>query len=219
MRQRLTEEELISAYLDGEMGSAERAAFEARLTQDVALRRRVLATRLLVEEAGNLPAVALPRNFILPPDAGRIRPQAGRPSTPFLRWAFRFGSVAATIAFVALVASEALPPAAPAAQPEMAAPELLQPMAAPAGQAQPPAEAYPPPAQAMPPAEAADAGPAAPSADAPAISPRSLPQAGPPQAADAPPPQADRPAPTRPLAALAFVLAAVLAALGWGRRR
>ena len=217
MRQRLTEEELISAYLDGEMGSAERAAFEARLTQDVALRRRVLATRLLVQEAGKLPTVDLPRNFILPLDASRARPSVRGLRPPFLRLAFRFGSVAATIVFVALVASEALLPTAPAAQPEMAVPaavpEISQPMAAPA-QPAPPEEAYPPPAAAMPADEAARAEPA--------FSPRSAPQATQPQAADAPLPQADQPAPTVPLhlllAALAFVVAAVLGILGWAKR-
>lgn len=119
----MTEDELISAYVDGRLSEAERAAFDARMVQDPALRRRVAATRLLVREARALPAVQPPRNFILPLDAGRKQPAPEPRRSSFSPWIFRLGSLAATLIFVSLVAFELLRPApfaAPAAVPAAA---------------------------------------------------------------------------------------------------
>ena len=231
----MNEEELISAYVDGQMSDAERTAFEARLAQDAALRRRVLVTRLLVREAGKLPTVALPRNFILPLDAGRARPQAERPQASFPRWIFRFGSVAATVVFAALVALEVLQPAAPAAQPEMAipmsaaaVPEASQPTVVPAQPAPAArdalgaAEASPAQAEAMSPNGAASGSPTALPTGEPAFLPQDALQATQPEATDASPPSMASPlAPItlqRLLAAVALIAAAALGVLGWGRR-
>ena len=117
----MNDEELISAYVDGRMSEPERAAFEARLQADAALRRQVAVTRLLVDQSRQVESVPAPKNFILPQDFGR----ATQPATPSKRfdWRllfFRFGSMAAATVFVFAVAFEALrvtPPATPAAAP------------------------------------------------------------------------------------------------------
>lgn len=117
----MSEEELISAYVDGRMSEPERAAFEARLKAEDALRRQVAVTRLLVDQSRQVEVVPAPRNFILPQDFGK----ATQPATPTKRfdWRllfFRFGSVTAAIVFVFAVAFDALrstPPAAPAIAP------------------------------------------------------------------------------------------------------
>jgi anti-sigma factor RsiW len=118
----MSEEELISAYLDGQLSAAEQAAFEARLAGDPELRRRVLVTRLIIREARQLPMVAPPRNFILPADAGR-RPVAARTFLPL--WVYRFGALAAVLLCIVLVVADFGPSAmpsesiAPAAQPAL----------------------------------------------------------------------------------------------------
>ncbi|MFN4293969.1 MAG: anti-sigma factor family protein [Thermoflexales bacterium] len=226
----MTEDELISAYVDGRLSEAERAALDARMARDVTLRRRVAATRLLVRESRALPALQPPRNFILPLDAGRkpAAPERRRPSSPL--WLLRLGSLAATALFVALAASElarpapfaATPAAAPAAAP---APEM-PPQRELATPAEPPAEmapaaqpmqrealpAAPMQAAAAPEAEGEPAG-----ADA---AQRSFQAASEPAATvAAPEPSAAGPiTPTRLLAALALLAAIALGLLGWARR-
>jgi hypothetical protein len=112
----MTEDELISAYIDndlGQMNAAERTAFEARLRDDAVLRRQVNVTRLLAAEAKQLDAVALPRNFILPRDMPREQksqsPQPQPQQGSWLpTWIFRFGSIAAAGLFVVLIGAESL---------------------------------------------------------------------------------------------------------------
>lgn len=106
----MTDDELISAYVDGRLSEAERATFEARMARDLALRRRTVATRLLVREARALPSRQPPRNFILPPDIGQKRDSAESRRPAFSPWVFRMGALAATIVFVSLVALELLQP-------------------------------------------------------------------------------------------------------------
>lgn len=120
----MTDEELISAYVDGRMSEPERVAFEARLLADAALRRQVAVTRLLVDQSRQVESVPTPKNFILPQDFGK----AAQPATPARRfdWRllfFRLGSVAAAMVFVFAVAFDALrstPPATPVAAPKAA---------------------------------------------------------------------------------------------------
>jgi len=124
-----SEEELISAYVDGQLSAAEQAAFEARLARDPELRRRVLATRLLIREARQLPMLTPPRNFILPSDVAR-RPVVARPRFP--RWAYQLGALAATVLCVVLIVWDfGLPSArpAPAAQPAQPAAQPMLPEA------------------------------------------------------------------------------------------
>ncbi|MFC1466576.1 MAG: anti-sigma factor family protein [Candidatus Brachytrichaceae bacterium NZ_4S206] len=147
----MIEDELISAYVDGRMSEAERAAFDARMAQDPVLRRRVAATRLLVREARALHSVQPPRNFILPLDAGRKQPAPEPRRSSFSPWVFRLGSLATTVIFVSLVAFEVLRPA-----PFAAAPAAV-PAAAPAAEVSPQRE-LPAPAPAQPAFEMAPMG-------------------------------------------------------------
>jgi anti-sigma factor RsiW len=91
---RRNDDELISAYVDGQLNERERQAFEARMAADPSLRRRVEATRLLVQAARELPPVPLPRNFTLPKSAGA--PQRAAPSATW----WRLGSALAAAVFV-----------------------------------------------------------------------------------------------------------------------
>src|SRR5262245_22753972 len=121
----MSEDELISGYLDGQLSAAERAAFETRLNGDAALRRRVAATHLLTTEARQMPAMAAPRNFILPHDYGQTKPTPApsRPQSLLPVWLLRLGSIAAALLFVFIVAFDVTrptafsPASAPAAPP------------------------------------------------------------------------------------------------------
>jgi len=191
----MSDEELISAYLDGQLSAAEHAMFEARLARDPELRRRVLVTRLIVDEARQLPMVAPPRNFILPADAGR-RPVAARASLPL--WVYRFGALAAALLCVVLVIVDFSPPAA---RPELAAPQAL-----------PAAPAAPPTLPEAPAQERAAPSDAEPRAFA-------LPESAPPESAAAPDVAGSWIALPRALALPLLALAIVLGILGWGKRR
>jgi len=189
----MSEEELISAYVDGQLSEAERASFEARLASDPELRRRVLATRLLVREARQLPMVAPPRNFILPLDAAR-RPVAARPRFP--QWAYRFGALVATVLCIALIVWDV---GAPSAQPESA---TLP--------AQPAAQPLLPEAPAEERLAPFDAEPRA----------LALPESTPAQTPSAPSASSEGTwvTPPRVFAFLLLALAIGLGILGWGRR-
>jgi anti-sigma factor RsiW len=189
----MSEEELISAYVDGQLSEAERASFEARLASDPELRRRVLATRLLVSEARQLPMVAPPRNFILPPDVAR-RPAVARSRFP--RWAYQLGALAAMVLCIALIVWDV---GLPSAQPELAtlpAQPAAQPMVPDA-----PAEERLAPFDAEPRAFA-------------------LPESTPAQTPSAPsaPAEGTWVTPPRVFAFLLLALAIGLGILGWGRR-
>jgi len=189
----MSEEELISAYIDGQLSETARAAFEARLTQDSALRRRVLATRLLAREARRLPPVALPRNFILPSDVGR---KSARARVAFPRRAYQLGALAAAALCVVLVVWDfGLPTARP------------EPVALSAQPALPTAQPYPPDALAQERAGPLDAEPRA----------LALPE---PTPVPAPSPSGAASPFTLPRA-FAFALlivAIILGVRGWGRR-
>ena len=192
----MSEEELISAYVDGQLSEAERASFEARLASDPALRRRVLATRLLVGEARQLPMVAPPRNFILPLDAAR-RPIVARSRFP--QWAYRFGALVATVLCIALIAWDV---GVPSARPESAT--------LPAQPALPEAQPMVSEAPAQERVAPADAEPRA----------FALPESAPAPTPSAPSSSAEGTwvTPPRVFAFLLLVLAIGLGILGWGRR-
>jgi hypothetical protein len=104
----VTDDELISAYVDGRLTAAERASVEARAQAEPSLHRRIAATELLAREAGRLPVVAVPRNFILPRAAG-TRPAPAAPPSRAARLpsgVFRLGSVAAAGILVLALAIE-----------------------------------------------------------------------------------------------------------------
>lgn len=85
-RRREQRDELLSAYLDGQLGAEEHARLEARLAADSVLRGELEALRHTVTLVHDLPQVPLPHNFILPQTAAaRKRPApVGRPR---LAWA------------------------------------------------------------------------------------------------------------------------------------
>jgi len=63
-------DELLSAYLDGELSAEERARLETQLATDAALRAELDALRHTVSLVRGLPSIPVPRNFILPQTAG-----------------------------------------------------------------------------------------------------------------------------------------------------
>jgi anti-sigma factor RsiW len=107
-KERAARDELLSAYLDGELGTAERARLEARLAADSALRAELEALRRTVALVRDLPPQPLPRNFILPQTAAPRRRPAPvvRP-----RWVAPFLTVATAavgLLFVAVLAGDLL---------------------------------------------------------------------------------------------------------------
>jgi anti-sigma factor RsiW len=72
-------DELLSAYLDGQLSAGERARLEARLATDPELQAELDALRQTVALVRDLPPVPLPRNFILPQTADKLHPKATRP--------------------------------------------------------------------------------------------------------------------------------------------
>jgi hypothetical protein len=120
-------DELLSAYLDGQLGAEERARLEAQLASDPALRVELEALRRTVALVRDLPRVPVPRNFILPQTmVARPRPvllRSRRLLAPLLTTAT---SIAALLLVVVLVGDLlsaatgrrlALAPGAPAAAP------------------------------------------------------------------------------------------------------
>lgn len=72
-------DELLSAYLDGELSPREQARLETRLAADPALRARLKTLRHTVALVRNLPQVEAPRNFLLTPTmVTSARPQPVR---------------------------------------------------------------------------------------------------------------------------------------------
>jgi hypothetical protein len=111
------DDEQISAYIDGVLDSATQEAFEARMTAEPDLRRRVDVTRQLVQTAAQLPPASLPRNFTLPASMGK--PSA--PPTTLLWW--RVGSALAAAVFVFAVGLDISGGLAPRTAAPVAAPQ------------------------------------------------------------------------------------------------
>ncbi len=111
-----SDDELISAWLDGRLSDAERVAFEARLRAEPALKRRVDATRLLIDTARILPPQPLPRDFTIPLSVAAPRPMPSRVPVSPLGWFLRVGSALAAAVFVIAIgldlAGLSAPPAA-----------------------------------------------------------------------------------------------------------
>jgi hypothetical protein len=128
-------QELLSAYLDGELTAQEKAAVERHLRECAACRRDLLTMRQTVELLRGLPELPLPRNFILGPaqvrEGAARRPARPRPAG--FPWAYPLlGGATALVAMllVVVLAFDLLlnlspmgvaPPMAPAVQEEPAA--------------------------------------------------------------------------------------------------
>ncbi|MCC6801431.1 MAG: hypothetical protein IT319_01005 [Anaerolineae bacterium] len=104
--------ELLSAYMDGTLSDAERAALDARLRGDAELRRELARLQATVDLVKLLPPLTAPRDFRLTP--GMVR----RRTTVWTSAAFSFASAAAAVLLlvvgVALFQTQgtSLPPAA-----------------------------------------------------------------------------------------------------------
>jgi hypothetical protein len=89
-------DELLSAYLDGQLSAEERADLEAQLAIDPDLRAGLDALRHTVGLVRDLPPVPVPRNFILPQTAA-ARPQPVRPAPLRRAWAAPFLTAATAV--------------------------------------------------------------------------------------------------------------------------
>ena len=111
-RERERRDELLSAYLDGQVNARERARLEAQLATDPALEADLETLQHTVALVRDLPSVPVPRNFILPQTAA-ARPQAARRVRPHRAWAAPFLTAATAVvslAFVVVLAGELLLP-------------------------------------------------------------------------------------------------------------
>lgn len=72
-------DELLSAYLDGELSDAEQASLNARLSKDPALRAELRAMHHTVSLLRELPAVTAPRNFLVTGSVAEQRQAVGKP--------------------------------------------------------------------------------------------------------------------------------------------
>jgi hypothetical protein len=109
-RERERRDELLSAYLDGQLGARERARLEAQLAADPALRAELEALRRTVALVRDLPSVPIPRNFILAQTMA-ARPHPARPSRPPHAWAAPFLTAATAVVslvFVVVLAGDLL---------------------------------------------------------------------------------------------------------------
>ncbi len=114
-------EDLLSAYLDGELSSQERARVEKHLARCAACAQNLYTLRQTVALLGQLPPVAVPRSFAIRPA------QVAELSSVFQirrRYAYlRAATVLATVLFAVVVAGDVLltglaPYSAPAGAPE-----------------------------------------------------------------------------------------------------
>lgn len=115
----------ISAYLDGRLETAARAAFEADLARDGALRRQVGALRAIVALLRAAPLREPPRNYLLTP-AMVAAPARRLPSRPrpllWMRLATALTAVAFAISLTLTLLRGPLPTMAPAAMYDSAPP-------------------------------------------------------------------------------------------------
>lgn len=112
---RRNDDDLITAYLDGQMKDSALRAFEARMGSDASLRKRVEITRQIVRSARQTTTVSAPRNFTLPRSM-KTRQQPAAP--PRMLWRMASGLAAAVFVIaLGLDASGTLQPAMPAQSP------------------------------------------------------------------------------------------------------
>lgn len=127
-RGRERRDELLSAYLDGELGAGEQARLEAQLADDPALQAELDALRQTVALVRDLPQIPSPRNFILPQTIPS-RPRSALLARPRRAWAAPLLTAATAVAsllFVALLSLDLFLPRtagnlAFAPEPQMAA--------------------------------------------------------------------------------------------------
>lgn len=101
-------DELLSAYLDGQLAGPERSRLEARLAEDAQLRSQLEALRHTVGLLGELPTLAVPRNFILARDTAAQARSVSRPITrrPLFAPVLTAATSAATLLFGIVLAAQ-----------------------------------------------------------------------------------------------------------------
>jgi len=127
-RERERRDELLSAYLDGELSAGELVRLEAQLVNDPALQAELDALRQTVALVRDLPQIPSPRNFILP-QATPSRPRSAPLARPRRAWAAPLLTAATAVVsflFVALLSLDLFLPRmagnlAFAPEPQMAA--------------------------------------------------------------------------------------------------
>ena len=97
----LAQDELLSAYLDGEVNEAEAAAVERRLEADLEQRGELEELRVLRDALSELGELRAPRPFTLEAPPERARSGLGR-----LELAARMGAVAAAVAFAVVLTGD-----------------------------------------------------------------------------------------------------------------
>jgi hypothetical protein len=121
-RTRTRELELLSAYLDGELGTTQRQALEARLQHEPNLQDRLENLRKTKIMVGYLPRLRAPRHYTLTPEMVTVRPQKKQPFLGTLRLA----SALAAILLVVLFGVEFLFTSGPLARPRLGAKPMME---------------------------------------------------------------------------------------------
>lgn len=103
-RRRERDDELLSAYIDGQLLGRARSEFEARLAREPELRARLEATRRVLGMVRSLPTVPAPRNFILDPARYGARARS-RPAARFYP-TLRLATVLATLVLLVVFAGD-----------------------------------------------------------------------------------------------------------------
>ncbi len=121
-------QELLSAYLDGEIDEAQRQELEQRLSREADLARALTELQDLKSAFAAMPRARAPRNFTLTPEQAGLK---RRRAFPFWRWAAwgAAGAVALLMLFVFFAAGLTMLSAHTASAPPMlaAAPQAHQP--------------------------------------------------------------------------------------------
>ncbi len=105
------QDELLSAYLDGQLSAEEQTRLIAQLEDDPALQTELETMRRTVEMVRDLPSVPVPRNFILPQSMGapaRPKQLARRPVLARLAPFLTASTAVVSLLFVVLLVGDLL---------------------------------------------------------------------------------------------------------------
>jgi hypothetical protein len=121
-RTRTRELELLSTYLDGELGPDQLQTLTARLQAEPDLREWLESLRRVKLMVGSLPRMRAPRNYTLTPDMVTVRSQKKQPFIASLRLA----TALAAILLVVLFSVEFLVTSGPLARPQLASEPVME---------------------------------------------------------------------------------------------
>ena len=95
------DQEMLSAYLDGQLSSKEIARLQVRLQDDLQMQIALDELRLTRAALRSLPMLRAPRNFTLTPQMVGMRTAASRPAYPAFGFASLLASLLLVLVFVA----------------------------------------------------------------------------------------------------------------------